>query len=837
MRRLGYLFSRNRRSRELADEMTFHREMSDRAGRPEARRSFGNPEVLREQAREAWGWTWIDRLLQDLHYGARALARSPGFTFTALSILAIGIGVNVSAFSLFDMVALKPLPVRDPGSIVRLERRSPQNRASEMPYPSVVFYGDHARTLSSVIAVLGIPPMQVEDDLKPASASFFTPNYFTELGTVPAYGRLLDPVQDGSGDAAPAVVLNYGFWQRRFGGNPSVVGKVIHLNKKPVTVVGITPYTFATLGGQGPDLWLPMAQQPYFIEGSKLLTDASDSSVRMWGRLAPGVTAKAAEEELRTLTGELRSQHPKDIWDNEYVHSSPGGHLQVMQPEMYQVAAMIAVLTLLILAVACANLGGLLLARAVTREHEMGIRVAIGASRKRIFRQLLTESLLLATLGAAAGLVLGYIVLEIALNAFDAPKWLSAAPDWRVLLFTIGITLAATLFFGLAPALQIVRQRHRRTIARQILMGAQVAASCVLLIVAGLLVRATRHALYTDPGFGYEQLLSIDSQLRQHGYTPAAAKAYLDQMQERLRALPGVKSVALVSLPPLGHSVSNFEQEIGGRQVLVYPNSVAPEFFDTMGIPLLLGRSFHPGEKNVIIVSQSLARQQWPGQNPLGQPVQDGDNKDFVIGVASDAHINAISNDDATEEYWPAQQDDMPGMVIMLRASGEPGQLPPLVKSISEGLDPKVFPEIRQVKLLYHDSVSGVEKIAMVVSLIGLVAVFISGIGILGLVAYTVTQRTKEIAIRIALGAPAMQVLSSVLRQFFWPVSLGVAAGVGVTGAFSQILRRTLYGVSNLDPVSYVSAVFVLLAIFALAALLPARRALQLDVSRALHQE
>jgi predicted permease len=835
-RRIGYLFSRNRRRRELEDEMAFHREMIERSGIPERKRSFGNSARLQEQARETWGWTWIDRLIQDLRYGARTLARAPGFTLTALLILAIGIGVNVAAFSLFDMIALKPLPVRDPGSIVRLERRSPSNSATEMPYPSVEFYRDHARTLSAAIAVLGVPPMQVDDDLRPASVSFFTPNYFTELGTVPAYGRLLDPVQDGS-RATPAVVLSYGFWQRRFGGNPSVVGKVIHLNKKPVTVVGITPYAFATLGGQGPDLWLPMAQQPYLVESSKVLTDFSDSSVRMWGRLAPGVTIDAAEDELRTLTRELRRQHPKDIWENEYLHISPGGHMQVMRPDMYQIAAMIAVLTLLILAVACANLGGLLLARAVTREHEMGIRVAIGASRRRIFRQLLTESLLLAMLGAAAGLALGYIVLKIALNTLDAPKWLSAAPDWRVLLFTIGVTLAATLFFGLAPALQIVRQRHRRTIARQILMGAQVAASCVLLIVAGLLVRATRHALYSDPGFGYEQLLTIDSQLGKHGYTPAAAKAYLDQMQDRLRSLPGVKSVSLVSLPPLGHSVSNFAQEIGGRQVLVYPNSVAPEFFDTMGIPLLLGRSFHPGEKNAIIVSQSLARQQWPGQNPLGQPVQDGNSKDFVVGVASDAHINALSDDDATEEYWPAQQDDMPGMVIVLRASGEPGKLPPLVKSISEGLDPKLFPEIRQVKLLYHDNISDVEKIAMIVSLISLVAVFIAGIGILGLVAYTVTQRTKEIAIRIALGAPATQVISSVLRQFSWPVLLGVAAGAAVTGAFSQILRRTLYGVSNLDPLSYAAAIVILFSIIAIAAFLPARRALKLDIARTLHEE
>lgn len=837
LRRFGYLLSRNRRGRELEDEMTFHREMAERAGRPEARRTFGSPVRLREQAREAWGWTWIDRLGQDLRYGARMLARSPGFTLLAVLVLAVGIGVNVSAFSLFDMVALKPLPVRDPDSIVRLERRSPEDNTDVMPYPSVLFYGEHAKTLSAAMAVLGIPPMQVDDDVQPASASFVTPNYFTELGTPAAYGRLFDPVREADYAAPPVVVLSYGFWQRRFGGDSSVVGRTFHLNKKAATIIGITPYAFASLGGQHPDIWLPMAQQPYFVEGSHVLTDPTDSSVKMWGRLAPGVTAKMAEDELRVLTNELRKQHPKDIWNNEYIHSDPGGHMQVMQPDMYRVVAMVALLTLLILAVACANLGGLLLARAVAREHEMGIRVAIGASWQRIFRQLCTESLLLAILGAVAGLALGCVVLQVALSRLDAPKWLSATPDWRVLLFTVGVTLVAAVFFGLAPALQIARQRHRKTLARQILMGAQVGASCVLLIVSGLLVRATQHALFTDPGFGYEQLLSIDAQLGKHGYTPVAARAYLDQMQGRLRAAPGVRSVALVNLPPMGHSVSRFRRETDGHALLVYPNSIEPEYFETMGIPMLLGRTFYPREKNAVIISESMARQQWPGQNPVGKPVENGTNKDIVVGVAGNARINAISDDDAVEEYWPAQMEDMPGMVVMVRTAGALDGLPVTAKAISESLDPKLFPEIRQLKALYHDNVSQAEKIAMIVSLIGLVAVFVAGVGIIGMVAYTVSQRTKEIAIRIALGAQPLQVLSSVLRQFSWPVLLGLAVGVGGTAAVSQVLRKVLYGVSNLDPLSYAAAIVLLLGIVGFAALLPARRALKLDIARALHQE
>jgi len=832
-RRIRYLINRRRFDRELESDMEFHREMAARAGRS----NFGNTLRMREQSREAWGWTWLDRLIQDLRYGVRILARSPGFTIMAVLVLAIGIGINVSAFSLFDMVALKPLPVRDPDSLVRLERRSPTNYTSEMPYPSVLFYGEHAKSLSAVMAVLGVPGMQVDDDVQTASTTFVTPNYFTELGTPAGLGRLLDPERDGSVSNAPAVVLSWGFWQRRYGGDPSVVGRVIHLNKKSVTIVGITPYAFASLGGQHPDLFLPIAQQPYFIEGSNVLTGAGSSDVRMWGRLAPGVSAKAAEQELRALTNELRRQHPKDIWDNEYIQSSPGGHLQVMQPEMYQVAAMVATLTLLILAVACANLGGLLLARAVTREREIGIRVAIGANRARIFRQLCTESLLLAMLGALAGLGLGYVVVRVALAQLDAPKWLTADPDWRVLVFTFAVALASAIFFGLAPALQIARQRQRKTMVRQILVGAQVAASCVLLIVAGLLVRATQHALYTDPGFGYQQVMSIDSQLRQHGYAPAAARAYLDQLQNRLRSVPGVKSVSLVMLPPMGHAVDRETTEINGRTVTIYPNWIDPGFFETMRIPILLGRTFYPGEKNAIIVSQSFARQQWPGQNPVGQRMTDQDTKPLVVGVVGDARINALNDDDATEQYFPAQPDDMPEMVVMARTAGDPAPVPAIVRSISETLDPRLFPEIRPLQALYLDSVSGIEKAASVVSLIGLVAVLLAGVGIIGLVAFTVSQRTKEIAIRIALGAKRAQVLASVLHQFTWPVAIGLIAGAGIAGAASKVLRKALYGVSNFDPAGYALAIGVLMAIVGLAALLPARRALRLDLAKTLHYE
>jgi len=632
-------------------------------------------------------------------------------------------------------------------------------------------------------------------------------------------------------------VLSYGLWQRRFGSDPGVVGRVIHLNGKPVTIVGVTPFAVASLGAQDPDLWLPMAQQPYLIEHSTVLKEWTNGSVHMWGKLAQGVSANAAGQELLALTNELRKQHPDAVWDNERIQISPGGHLQVMQPQMVRVAEMIGVLALLTLIVACANVGGLITARAVTRQHEIGIRIAIGAGRWRIFRQLCTESLVLGAMGSLAGVGLSWAVLSIVLAETDAPKWLSARPDWRVLLFAVGVTLVATLFFGLMPALQIARQRQQKTFARQILVGLQIAASSVLLIVAALLVHAAQHALYTDPGFGYEHITSIDPQLSQHGYSPVAAANYLNQMENRLRALPGVRAVSLVQLPPLGHVVSNWTTEISGRKVTVYPNWVEPDFFETMGIALRAGRTFRPAEKHAVIVSESFARREWPGQNPLGQTVGEGANRDTVVGVVADAHINALNDDDALEQYWAAQPDNLSNMTVMARAAGEPGAIGPEARAIATSLDASVFPEIRQIRALYRDNQKMIEDVAAIVSLVGLIALSLAAISLVGLVAFVVTQRTKEIAIRIALGGEPMTVLGAVLRQFRWPLIVGMAVGTGLAGFGSSLLRVILYGVSNLDPVSYVAALSLLVLIAVAAIILPALRVLRMDLAATLHYE
>ncbi|HEV7217805.1 MAG TPA: ABC transporter permease [Terriglobales bacterium] len=829
---------------EMEAEVRFHIESRSedlvRRGVPaqeamrRARIEFGGVESHKDAVRASLGLRWSGELWTDVRYAGRKLRNSPGFTLTALLVLAIGIGVNVTAFGAFNVIVLKSLPVRDPDSLVRLERRSPENLASQMPYPSVVFYRDNAKTLSAAMATMGAR-IELAGDVQPVNGMFVTSNYFTELGTLAAYGRLLDPAQDDTAGADPAAVLSFGFWQRRFGADPSIVGKVISVNKKTATVVGVTPHAFASLGGQHPDVWLPMTQVPYFVEASKALTETSGGgSVEMWGRLSRGVTAKVAEQELLVLTNELRKQHPKDIWDQEFIKADPGGHFQVMKPEVYVAMALVGTLTLLILAVACANLGGLLLARGVTREHEIGIRVAIGASRQRIFRQLFTESLLLALLGSAAAFAMGYVVLRTMLVMIGAPAWQSAAPDWRVCLFAVGMALAAAIFFGLAPALQTARQRQRKKIARQLLVGAQVAASCVLLIVAGLLVRATQHVLYTDPGFGYEQVSSIDPGLASHSYTPIAARAYMDQFESRLRALPGVTSVSLSSMSPLGHeNVSTTTADIGGKAVTIYPSWVDADFFCTMDIPLLHGRNLLPGENNAVILSESLARKQFPGQDPVGKRFWEKD----VVGVAANARTMAMNDGDAMEMYQAAQTTDMPSMVVLVKTVGPPEGLPPMAKSIAESIDPKLFPYIRLLKSDFQWNVQQVEHAAMAVSLLGIAAVLLAAIGLLGLVAYTVSERTKEIAIRIALGARPGHVLFAILRQFVWSVAVGLLAGLVGTAVLSQVLRRVLFGVSNLDSRSYLGAIGILLVVATVAALWPARRALRVNPMRALHYD
>ena len=848
-RRLSYLLRRRQRDQELAGELEFHREMAAREGRG----NVGNALRLREESRDAWGWTGLERFAQDLRYAARLLKQSPGFSSAAVLMLALGIGVNVAAFGFFNLIIFSPLPVRDPDSILSFQRRSPQAYAADLPYPVMAFYRDHSRTLSAVLA-LQSAGLAIEGSGKPAKVHFVTPNYFSELGAAAHIGRLLTP----AGDEAPVVVLSHGFWQRHFGADPLIVGKTIQLNRQPATVIGVAVYHFSGLNLNPVDLWMPITQQPQFMGGSQLLTSysAATTGVEMWGRLRPGMTPKIAEDELKQLAIELRRQHPLDIWEGESLASEPGGYAKINgggqrgtgtpisgRAKLFPMFLLISSLMLMILAVACANLGSLLLARGVARQREIAIRVAVGAGSCRLLRQLFTESLLLAMLGSIAGLALGYLALRILISFTEAPEWLSAAPDWRVIVFAVGIGFAAAILFGLAPAWQVARQSQRATIARQLLIGAQVAASCVLLIVAGLLVRALNHAVTMHPGFEYERVVSINPDLASHGYTSAQARVTLGTFLLRVRALPGVESVTLVSSAPLGNRTEVISAHVDQRTMAIHVNRVDPEYFAMMKIPLLRGRNLKEGETNGVIISASLASLQWPGQDPIGKPFAVGENAAGtplnrpVIGVSGSARTGALNDPDAVEVYFPIEDASWPSLLVLARTAGPPEALVPQLASDGKAIDPKIFPEVQTLTSGFQRKLQGTERSAMAISLLGLTALALACLGIVGIVTYAVSQRTKEIGIRMALGARPAHVVAAVLRQFLRPVAIGLLVGVGAAAGLSQLLRRELYGISHLDPLAYVVATVMFAITATLAAWWPARRALRIDPLRALRYE
>ncbi len=838
LRRLHYLLTRRRRERELEDEIAFHEEM---AGSDPAL-PVGDVVRLREDARDAWGWVWLDQAWQDLEYGGRLLRRSPGFTAAAVLMLGVGSGVTVAAFGFFNLVALKPLPVRDPDSLLRFERQGPQSYASDLAYPHLAFLAANARTVSAVLGI-STARLSLERGDAPLRVHFVTDNYFTDLGAGAAAGRLITPSLDSRRSSEPDVVLSHAFWTRRFGASPSIVGSTLRLNGKPATVIGVAAPRFSGLTMGTPEVWAAIERQPYFVEGSRLLDDMSPESVgvKMWARVRPGITPDVVEQELAALTASLRTQHPDHLWEGERLPSAPGGYVTMGKgssrgtgaPPPDTAPAILAIggtLVLLILCVACANLGGLLLARGIARERELGIRVAVGAGARRLVRQLFTESLLLGLLGAIAGTVLSYVLLRVLMTVSDAPPWIDPTPDMRVLLYAAGLGVLSALCFGLAPALQVVRRRYPARRLRQTLVAVQVAASAILLIVSGLLLRAVERTTSASPGFEYEQVLAVSPHLEQYGFEEGAARAYHDTLLARLSALPAIASASLVTVPPLSGITSKAHVDHDGSTIDVHLNHITPDYFRTLRIPLLRGRTFSPGDTQAVIVSESLALRFWPGEDPIGKQYDDH----TVIAVAGSARTVALQDAEAVEAYYLIRPEDMPFASVLVRSVSDPAALSGTVAALAVAVDPKVFADVELLRTNYQERVQQARTAAFGVAGLGISALALACIGIVGLVAFTVSQRTREIGIRMALGASPGSVLAVVLGQLRRPVAAGLAAGVLGAAGISQLIRRELFGVSHLDPISYATATGLFVVVVTIAAILPARRALEVDPIRAL---
>jgi predicted permease len=827
LRRISYLWNRRRLEREMAEEMAYHRELMS----PDRRTNFGDDLRLREDAREMWGWTWIDRLHQDLTYGARVLRNAPGFTLTAMLVLVLGIGIPLSAFRVV-LDDLQGGSAPDPDSLVRLTRRAPGAHMTSLTYPELVFYAANAKSFRSVIgvsthnqAVFG----EAAGDSTPESVNvtFVTANYFPEFGVAPALGRVLTP-DDERPDAEPAAVIGEFFWQRRLGGDPSLIGQSIRVNGKQVRVVGVLPRTTKIRD----DVWMPLVRQPYVVEGSRLLTDWN-SALNLYGRLQPGVSPQASQQETLALAARLRERWPDRVLKEEYLDARPILELDSIREE-FQILLTAGALVLLLLVAACANLGTLVLARGVTREREIRVRLALGAGRLRVVRQLFTESLLLAVLSGLCALLLSSIVLKVMQLQLNSTA--SVAPDWRALAATFGAAIVAALVFGLPPAFRLASLTPRAGRARTIFLGAQVTVSCLLLVVSSLLVNSRQRLGATDPGFEYRQLVWISPDLKAHGYGESAAQVYLDQLRERTAAMADVTATSQLWLSPW----SEFHMGASwmGRQYA--GNRVDPQFLDTMGMRLVRGRNFRPGEQGVALVNEETARVVWPDQDALGKKLPWGTDGETVIGVVRNASTAYVGMPEPREYYLPPSRREVPDSGLLVRVSGSPRDFVRRLQDTARGLDERLQPTVQVITDAYDREMERASAALAVIAILGTVAILLSIIGLAGLAGYTVAQRTKEIGLRIALGARPRQVVRAILAPMSRPIIIGFVCGALGGAAVGSVLRSgipTMAGLNVYHPLPYVMAMVFFAAVVALSILAPGRRATRINPLQALQHD
>jgi putative ABC transport system permease protein len=831
LRRIWYLWNRRRLEREMAEEMAYHRELMS----PDRRTKFGDDLRLREDAREIWGWTWLDRLHQDLTYGARVLRNAPGFTLTAMLVLVLGIGVPLSAFRVV-LTDLRGGSAPDPDSLVRLTRRAPGAHMTSLTYPELAFYAANATSFRNVIGVSrgnqavfsdAAAGSTRESTPESISVAFATSNYFPEFGIAPALGRVLTP-DDERPDAEPAAVVGELFWQRRLGGDPAVIGRSIGVNGKLLRVVGVLPRSAMT----SDDVWMPLVRQPYVVEGSTLLTDWN-SALDLYGRLRPGVSPQASQQETLALAASLRERWPDHVWKGEYLEARPILAFD-SNSEEFKIVLTAAVLVLLLLVAACANLGTLVLARGVTREREICVRMALGAGRLRVVRQLFTESLLLAVLSGVCALLLSTVVLKVIQLQQDSTA--SLVPDWRALAATFAAAMLAALVFGLPPAFRLASLVPRAGRSRTIFLGTQVAVSCLLLVVSSLLVNSRHRLGATDPGFDYRHLVWVSPGLKAHGYAGPAAQAYLDLLRERAAVWPDVKATSQVWLAPWGelHMGANWM----GRQYA--GNRVDPKFLDTMGMRLLRGRNFRPGEEGVAIISEATARVLWPDQDALGKSLPWGTDGQTVIGVVRNASTGYVGNPEPLEFYVPPSRSDAPDAGLLLRVSGSPRDVVRRLQETARGLDERLQPTVQVVTDAYDREMQRASAAVGVIAILGTVAILLSVIGLAGLAGYTVAQRTREIGLRIALGARPSHVVRAILAPMRRPIVIGFVCGALGGSAVASVLRSeipTMSGLNVFDPLPYVMAMAFFTAVVALSILAPGRRATRINPIQALRHE
>jgi predicted permease len=831
-RRLWHLVNRSRHERELVREMAEHRaSMHDPS-------KFGDTHRLLERSRDAWGWNWLDDAMQDLAVGVRTLMKSPSFAITATLILTFGIGLNVTLYQMIQVGLLRPPALKDADSWVRFLRAAPGSTTSTVPYPLAQFVKEHNSVLAGVTVESTESVAWGRDAAEQIRASFVSASWFDEIGYGPLHGRVLSDALDTRADV-PAVVLSYTFWNTRLGAEPNVVGTTAYVDRRPVTIAGVAPPALPGLDYNVPDIFVPISQREYFYPQSALLRawDGDGNGVDMYGRLRAGVSPAAAREALRSTMQAMAAERP-EVKSDEWLEPLLARHNFMRPSERYAILAVVSLvgsLTGLVLIVAAANLGNLVMSRATGRVRELGVRMALGARRSRIVRQLVIESVPLVAMGVAGSLAFASAAATLVAAFAALPPYFDFSIEWRTVAIAVALGGLSLLVVAVLPAWKVAQQhlidaikdggQHvsrtlDRALLRRVMVAAQVAGSCLLLIVAGMMVRSVQRAMQSSLGFDYQRAAVLSMPLDRHGVSGDAARSYWYAVKERVRAHPDVEDAAIVTAAPLGGRVNetNYNATPGIRTI---SQSVDPEYFATMRIPLLSGRVFGAGDDKTAIVSRRLALAMYGTLDVLGREFPKGDSEATIIGVAGDAHSIKVEANDVAELYVPLTPKDFSFVYLVARARTDADRLPPVLREAAS-LDPRVIPIAKAMHEDFDQRMLGPRLASMIAGGIGVLTLALACLGIFGVVSYGVALRTKEIGIRVALGAQQPALLRAIVRQVLTPVGIGAVIGLVLAIPTGLALRGEPFYLENGDPIAFASALAVFVGAGALAALWPA---------------
>jgi len=856
----------------------------------------------------------LDGFVQDLRHGARLLVQNAGFTLVAVLALALGIGVNTAVFTAYQAMILRPLDARHPKELVNLALVRPSGLAQFMfSYPDYEEYRDSARAFGGLVAfrldrltvseagdVISQRAAVAETSLGKlgllssgtanaefASTFVVSENYFAVLGVQAIRGLTFETMAAGEVVTSPSVLISENYWQKRFNRNPAMLGKTIRLNGVPVAVVGITPHNFMGTGVAVPDFWLPISLAPLVHGDPNWLRNRENLTLRLFGRLAPDVTAARAQAEMTVLADRVRALH-----DPESESARPATALAwegspfPLPLNMYRGVPLAILLVMaaaaMVLVVACANVGSLQLARSRARLSELHTRLSIGATRVRLIRQLLTESAVLGAVAAVVALLVTWGLLKIAVTKLaDAlpPEYgtliFDVTPDLAIFTYVLLMSLAASILFGLTPALESSRTalaesargstspvRSRRI--QDVFVAAQVALALVLLIAGGMLTRSSINALRLDPGYDSRHLVSLDYDFPKAApYTAERKAALVREMRERLASLPGVSGITNARPPneslfqTAAVSFDAHGRVLDSTQTAVHYGFVQANYFEIAGIPIVLGRGFQtdrgPSEPSVV-VSESAARLLWPGESPIGRTLRLGplderahdpralvaDGHAYqVIAVARDIRGVEFDGSNSKQVYLQLPDDRLQDYPILVRANGDPTRLIKAIDPLLASIDRELLATTSTLDDMLHRSAPFiVSSLSAIVSVtIGLFGLLLASMGIHGTVSYLVALRTREVGIRMALGAQKRDVLALMLRESTRPVVKGLIVGMVLAVGASYLLRRVLYAVSTVDAISFLGVSALFFGIALIAAFSPARRAASVDPSVALRYE